>query len=160
MVPLMPLALADPAWLSGLEGRLAASADEEFLARLPALRGGFQVLTPADRARLLADRLAVLEPGGSAVSGTRPIDDPLALACATAADRAGRAAIARLLPEFSLREPGKSDAHAAPVPIGAPPGELTLAERWRLILGVQGSRTAKGRRAATTLDQLYGASAA
>ncbi|MHB1557838.1 MAG: DUF5682 family protein, partial [Isosphaeraceae bacterium] len=159
IVPLLPLASADPAWLCGLEGRLAASADDEFLTRLPALRGGFQVVTPADRARLLADRLAVLEPGGPAASGTRPIDDPLALACAIAADRAGRAAIARLLPGFALREPGKFDAHAAPVPIGTPPGELTLAERWRLVLGVQGYRTAKGRRAGATLDQLYGASA-
>ena len=113
MVPLLPLVSSDPDWLSGLEGRLAASADDEFLARLPALRGGFQTLTPADRARLLSDRLAVLEPGGPAATAARRIDDPVALACATAADRAGRAAIARLLPDFALREPGKSDAHAA-----------------------------------------------
>ncbi|WP_165220084.1 DUF5682 family protein [Aquisphaera insulae] len=156
MIPLLPLVSADPAWLGGLEGRLAASPDEEFLARLPALRGGFHVLTPADRARLLVDRLAVLEPGGSAATGARVIDDPIALACATAADRAGRAAIASLLPEFTLRAYGKSDSHAAPARIGEPPGELTLAERWRLVLGVQGSRTAKGRYAASTLDQLYG----
>jgi hypothetical protein len=159
MVPLLPLASSDPAWLGGLEGRLAASADGEFLARLPALRGGFQVLTPADRARLLSDRLELLGPGGSAASGVRPIDDPVAFSCATAADRAGRAAIARLLPEYLLREPGKSDPHAAPIRVGDPPGELTLAERWRLVLGVQGCRSPKGRRAASTLDQLYGASA-
>ncbi len=158
IVPLLPLVSADPAWLSGLEWRLAASADDEFLARLPALRGGFQILTPADRSRLLADRLAVLEPGGPAASVARPIDDPLALACAIAADRAGRAAIARLLPGFALRDPGCTEAPTAPEPIGTPPGDLTLAERWRLVLGVQGYRTAKGRRAASTLDQLYGAS--
>lgn len=159
MVPLLPLLSSDPTWLSGLEGRLESSSDEEFLVRLPALRGGFHTLTPADRTRLLNDRLAVLEPGGSAVTGRLPIDDPVALACATAADRAGRAAIARVLPEFSLREPGKSDAYATPVRVSEPPGELTLAERWRLVLGVQGCRSAKGRRAAVSLDQLYGASA-
>ncbi|SIO62710.1 VWA domain containing CoxE-like protein [Singulisphaera sp. GP187] len=159
MVPLSPLVSSDPVWLSGLDERLASSSDEEFLARLPALRGGFQTLTPADRARLLIDRLAVLEPGGSAAAGTRTIDDPVALACATAADRAGRAAIAHLLPEFSLRGPGKSDPHAASIRVSEPPGELTLAERWRLVLGVQGCKSAKGKRAATTLDQLYGASA-
>lgn len=159
MVPLLPLVSADPDWLSGLEGRLAASRDEEFLARLPALRGGFQTLTPADRARLLDDRLAVLDPDGRAVKVLRPIDDPEMLACATAADRAGRAAIAQLLPDFSLREPGKNHAHATTIRISEPPGEITLVDRWRLVLGVKGCNTAKGRRAASTLDQLYGASA-
>ncbi len=159
IVPLLPLISSDPAWLSGLEGRLASSADDEFLARLPALRGGFQTLTPADRARLLSDRLQALEPAGSAAVGARRIDDPVALACAIAADRAGRAAIARLLPEFSLRDPGRSDAHAPLIRIGDPPGELTLAERWRLVLGVTGCKNAKAKLAASTLDQLYGASA-
>ena len=66
LVPLLPLVSSDTDWLSGLESRFASSADDEFLVRLPALRGGFHTLTPADRARLLADRLAVLEPGGPA----------------------------------------------------------------------------------------------
>jgi uncharacterized protein with von Willebrand factor type A (vWA) domain len=158
MVPLLPLVSSDPDWLSGLEDRLASSADDEFLARLPALRGGFQILTPVDRARLLSDRLAVLEPNGPAATTSRPMDDPVALACATAADRAGRAAIARLLPDFSLRQPGKSDAQAALIRISEPPGEIILADRWRLVLGVQGCNSAKAKRAASTLDQLYGAS--
>src|SRR5262249_1009227 len=129
------------------------------LTRLPALRGGFQTLTPADRARLLSDRLAVLEPGGPAATAARRIDDPEMLACATAADRAGRTAIARLLPDFLLRDPGKSDAHAPMIRINEPPGEITLADRWRLVLGVKGCSSPKGCRAASTLDQLYGASA-
>lgn len=158
VVPLLPLVSADPNWLAGLEGRLASSPDDEFLARLPALRGGFQTLTPADRARLLSDRLVILEPHGPAATGTRRIDDPEMLACATAADRAGRAAIARLLPDLALREPEKTDAHATMVGISEPPGEITLADRWRLILGVKGCNTPKARRAASTLDQLYGAS--
>ncbi|HEY7428418.1 MAG TPA: DUF5682 family protein [Gemmataceae bacterium] len=158
MVPLLPLVSTDPDWLSGLEGRLASSVDHEFLTKLPALRGGFQTLTPADRARLLRDRLAILEPGGPATTSARPIHDPVSLASAIAADRAGRAAIARLLPDFLLREPGKSDAHAALICISEPPGEITLADRWRLILGVKGCTSAKGKRTASTLDQLYGAS--
>ena len=72
LVPLLPLVSSDPEWLSGLESRLASSADDEFLVRLPALRGGFQTLTPADRARLLSDRLAVLEPGGPATTAHNP----------------------------------------------------------------------------------------
>jgi hypothetical protein len=158
MVPLLPLVSTDPDWLSGLEDRLASSQDPDFLAKLPALRGGFQSLTPSDRARLLRDRLAILEPGGPAATASRPIDDPTSLAGAIAADRAGRAAIALLLPEFLLREPGRSDAHAARIRISEPPGEITLADRWRLILGVKGCTSAKGKRAASTLDQLYGSS--
>src|SRR5262249_37960017 len=96
--------------------------------------------------------------GGPAATVTRRIDNPEMLACATAADRAGRSAIARLLPDFALREPGKTDAHATMVRISEPPGEITLADRWRLILGVKGCTSPKARRAASALDQLYGAS--
>src|SRR5262249_24073210 len=124
-----------------------------------ALRGGFHSLTPADRVRLLRDRLAILEPGGPGASVARRIDDPEMLACATAADRAGRAAIARLLPDFALRPAGKRAAHAPAIPIRQPPGEISLADRWRLILGVKGCDGARARRTAATLDQLYGGSA-
>jgi hypothetical protein len=159
LVPLLPLIYSDPDWLGGLQTRLASSPDEEFLSRLPALRGGFQGLPAADRARLLSDRLSVLEPGGPAATGGRRIDDPELLACATAADRAGRAAIAQLLSDFSLRQPGKSEAHAAMIPISNPPGEIPLADRWRLVLGVKGCKSPTAFRAARALDQLYGASA-
>ncbi|MFO0960353.1 MAG: DUF5682 family protein [Isosphaeraceae bacterium] len=159
LVPLLPIVTEEPAWLGGLEGRLASSSDGDFLARLPALRGGFQALAPADRSRLLNDRLQALEPRGAAALGNRPADDPVGQAAAIAADRAGRAAIARLIPGFAPRVPGPFDADPAPMSIGEPAGELTLAERWRLILGVQGCKSAKGRRAASTLDELYGASA-
>lgn len=159
LIPLLQLVFAEPDWLGGLERRMADSPDDEFLARLPALRGGFESLTAADRARLLDDRLAILEPGGPAGVGARRIDDPELLACVLAADRAGRAAIARLLPDFSLPVSGKGDAHAAPIRINAPPGEITLADRWRLVLGVKGCTGAKGCRAALALDELYGASA-
>jgi hypothetical protein len=159
LVPLLPLASSEPAWLKGLEDRLASSPDDEFLSRLPALRGGFQTLTPADRTRLLNDRLAILEPGGPAATRARPIDDPVLHASAAAADRAGRAAIARVLPDFLIREAGQNDAHAVPVRITDVPGQITLADRWRLVLGVKGCNTPQGRRVASTLDQLYGASA-
>jgi hypothetical protein len=156
MVPLLPLVSSDPDWLSGLEQRLSSSGDDEFLARLPALRGGFHLLTPADRARLLNDRLAVLQPGGPASIGARHIDDPESLARATAADRAGRAAVAALLPDLLLREPGKTDVHAKLIPVSEPPGEIPLADRWRLILGVKGCGSPRACRAARALDQLYG----
>jgi len=157
-IPLLPLISTEPAWLQGLEQRLAASIDDDFLVRLPALRNGFNSLAPADRARLLTDRLAALEPNGPAVTGARRIADPQSLALATLADRAGRAAIAQLLPDFTVREPGSHDAHANSIAITEPPGEIPLADRWRLILGVQGCRSTRGGKAAATLDQLYGSS--
>jgi Family of unknown function (DUF5682) len=135
MVPLLPLVSSDPDWLGGLESQLESSADDEFLVRLPALRGGFQTLTPADRAFLLNDRLAVLEPGGPAAHAVQAIGDPVSFAAATSADRAGRRAIAQLMPDLLLRGPRKSDAHAALVRITEPPGEIILADRWRLVLG-------------------------
>jgi hypothetical protein len=158
LVPLLPLVSSDPDWLSGLEARFETTLEEEFLVRLPALRGGFQILAPADRARLLADRLAVLEPGGPAAVRAQAFHDPESFAAAVAADRAGRAAIARLLVEFVVREPGNRGAHAEMIRISDPPGEITLADRWRLVLGVKGCGSAKSKRAASALDQLYGAS--
>jgi hypothetical protein len=159
LVPLLPLIGADPDWLGGLEERLSTSAADDFLARLPALRGGFQSLPPADRARLLHDRLAVLEPHGPVTSTARIMVDPVAHASAMAADRAGRAAIARRLPDFALPEPGRNDAQAAARRVSEPPGDISLADRWRLVLGVQGCQGARSRCAAAALDQLYGDSA-
>ncbi len=157
MVPLLPLVASDPDWLSGLEQRLSKVLDEEFLARLPALRGGFDSLTPADRAWLLHARLELISPGGNAVAGKRRIDDPVLLAQGIAADRAGRAAIAALLPDFALRE--ATDANdIEPVLVSEPAGAICLADRWRLVLGVQGCQTQHSRQIASTLDQLYGAS--
>ena len=43
--------------------------------------------------------------------------------------------------------------------ISDPPGEITLADRWRLVLGVKGCSSAKSQACRSALDQLYGASA-
>ncbi len=158
IVPLLPLVSGDPDWLGGLEERLASSPDDHFLSRLPAIRGGFHSLTPNDRARLLRDRLLILQPGGSAAGGNRTLDDSVLLASATAADRAGRAAIAELLPGLTLRDVTRTDVAATAKPITEPPGEIPLPDRWRLVLGVQGSSSPRARRVASTLDQLYGTS--
>ena len=158
IVPLLPLASSDPAWLGGLEERLSSSTDDEFLSRLPSLRAGFDSVSPADRARLLNDRLATILPGGAASVGVRWIDDPILLASATAADRAGRGAIASILPEFTVRDVTQKDVDAKPTRVSDPPGEISLADRWRLVLGVKGCKSPQSRRIASTLDQLYGAS--
>ena len=70
MVPLLPLVIAsDPDWLTGLNSEWPLRRTMNSCRRLPALRGGFQSLTPADRARLLIDRLAALEPRRACGSG-------------------------------------------------------------------------------------------
>ncbi|MFE9096821.1 DUF5682 family protein [Streptomyces sp. NPDC007264] len=78
--------------LDPLVERIESLDDRSFLDRLPALRAGFDVLSPAARSRMLA---AVEDRTGAAV-GTLP--DPVAapgsLALTAAADLAGREALA------------------------------------------------------------------
>jgi Mg-chelatase subunit ChlD len=167
-----PLLQSAPAALAPLLDRVETLTDEGFLARLPALRGGFEALAPAARERLLhtvAERL-----------GDRPelrlAAAPDLLAAWTAADAAGLAAVRALriaLPAFfqdtpadaaarysgtsishpDVPEPGKpADADAAPV------GRLSPADRWRLLLGRESSRlSGSASRYAHALDELYGA---
>ncbi|MFD3696126.1 DUF5682 family protein [Streptomyces sp. NPDC058646] len=165
-----PLLQSSPAALEPLLDRIEHLTDQDFLDRLPALRGGFDTLAPAARDRLLdtvAERL-----------GDRPdltLDAPPALlALWAAADAAGLAALK------SLPLPGTQDA-PAPLPAGSAtpaagpdtpgPGprpaagaeagdgpRIAPADRWRLLLGRERDRLPAGaRRYAHALDELYGA---
>ncbi|MFG2042335.1 DUF5682 family protein [Dactylosporangium sp. NPDC048998] len=84
-----PLLQSGPDALDGLLDRVASLPDAAFLSRLPALRGGFQTVSPAARDRLLAvveDRL------GDGLTSDVESTDPAALLRRLLADRAGRAA--------------------------------------------------------------------
>ncbi|NBE84178.1 DUF5682 family protein [Micromonospora rubida] len=159
-----PLLQSAPAALDPLLERIERLTDTEFLDRLPALRGGFHVLTPAARDRLLhtvADRL------GDRLDLTLSVPPEL-LARWTAADLAGRAAlIARDIP-IPGPSSGSADAEPGPdTPTGStdaepgpdtPAAQLTPTDRWRLLLGRQPDRLpADARRYARALDELYGA---
>ncbi|MET7705795.1 DUF5682 family protein [Micromonospora sp. NPDC005413] len=159
-----PLLQSAPAALDPLLERIERLTDTEFLDRLPALRGGFDVLTPAARDRLLhavADRL------GDRLDLALSVP-PEMLARWTAADLAGRAAlIARRIP-IPGTPSGSADAETGPdAPsdsAGTEPGpdspaaQLTPTDRWRLLLGRQPDRLPAGaRRYARALDELYGA---
>ncbi|MEV7786898.1 DUF5682 family protein [Streptomyces sp. NPDC088106] len=112
------LETAEPA-LEPLLTRVSELPDREFLNRLPALRGGFDTLSPAARERLLA---SVDERLGSArVAGTDGVD-PAALAAWTAADFAARERLRALrLPTGPVHRPSGTD------PAGdVPPSELSL----------------------------------
>ncbi|MBK3590523.1 hypothetical protein JHN49_45595, partial [Streptomyces sp. MBT57] len=76
--------------LDPLLHRVVELDDTAFLARLPALRGGFDTLSPAARDRLLD---TVEERLGERV-GTLDADDPAELARRTAADLAARELLA------------------------------------------------------------------
>ena len=105
-------------------------ADAEFVAILPALRGGFDVLAPEDRERLLADLAHQLGPAPALVLSLK---DTVA---AARYDTRARHRLAQL---------GLADLAFSP------------AQRWRMVLGTQQHRLpSRGRRMASALDELYG----
>ncbi|MDQ0829328.1 Mg-chelatase subunit ChlD [Streptomyces achromogenes] len=175
------LEAAEPA-LTPLLDRVAALPDREFLDRLPALRGGFETLSPAARDRLLAsveERLGVRH-----VGDTEGVD-PVALSIWAGADLAARDALRTLgllpaargvdartspiaeaasAPAAVAVAPDAVAAETGPHPAGGDedtsPGEdrrLAADDRWRLVLGRRADRLpASARSLATALDELYG----
>ncbi|MFJ6619117.1 DUF5682 family protein [Kitasatospora sp. NPDC091335] len=151
--------------------RVTSLSDDAFLDRLPALRGGFDTLSPAARDRLLA---LVEESLGTRLAALPEEAGPAVLAGWVRADLAARAALARrgLLaptPAPPAEPPADAPSPAAPdllsamaTPSTTPPvthpHTLAPAERWRLLLGRAGNGglTGRGARLATALDELYG----
>ncbi|ELP66435.1 DUF5682 family protein [Streptomyces turgidiscabies] len=179
-----PLLEAAPAALTPLLNRVDGLTDQDFLDRLPALRGGFDTLSPAARDRLLH---TVTERLGDRLDLTLAAPPEL-IALWTAADAAGLATLDALgLPFPAGSVPGADDsarrvaqrvldtsegdcmqpavATATTAPGGAAPAapdpaepRLVPADRWRLLLGRQTDRLPVGaRRYARALDELYGA---
>ncbi|GAA3491449.1 vWA domain-containing protein [Streptomyces cremeus] len=150
-----PLLTVGTGALDPLLRRVVELDDSAFLARLPALRGGFDTLSPAARDRLLdavEDRLGerVDLPGGH---------DPAELARRAAADLSARALLAGL--GLPVPPPAPDDGPLPPP--GGPPAPRTAArtiapaDRWRLVLGRRPGRLPAGAaRLATALDELYG----
>ncbi|MFI7353813.1 DUF5682 family protein [Streptomyces avidinii] len=171
-----PLLQSSPAALTPLLDRVEHLADQDFLDRLPALRGGFDALSPAARDRLLD---TVTERLGDRVDLALDAS-PALLALWAAADAAGLAALKALpLPgtppgpdtptpattrtPTATRTATSAGAPEAPtVPSGRAPRadgpRLAPADRWRLLLGRERDRLPTGaRRYAHALDELYGA---
>ncbi|WP_434100305.1 vWA domain-containing protein [Streptomyces parvus] len=153
--------------LDPLLDRVVELDDSAFLARLPALRGGFETLSPAARDRLLG---TVEERLGERVDDL-DADDPAELARRTAADLVARELLTALglpvtAPVHDDRLPPPpghpTDPASAPLaeaaPARAPSRTLAPADRWRLVLGRSADRLPPGAaRLATALDELYGA---
>ncbi|MEU6226693.1 DUF5682 family protein [Streptomyces sp. NPDC047042] len=153
-----PLLESAPAALTPLLDRVDALSDQDFLDRLPALRGGFDTLTPAGRDRLLA---TVTERLGDRLDVTLTAPPEL-LGLWTAADAAGLAELNALgLPVRTPAAPTFAAAPPevpAPAPRPVPSSRLSPADRWRLLLGRETDRLPdSARRYASALDELYGA---
>ncbi|MFJ8621477.1 DUF5682 family protein [Kitasatospora sp. NPDC093550] len=157
-----------PEALAPVLERVTSLPDSAFLDRLPALRGGFDTLSPAARDRLLA---LVEEQLGARLTALPEEAGPAVVAGWVRADLAARAALARrgLLPAEAdaprstpgptpTPAPQSAPAQSAPAQTGEARHALTPAERWRLLLGRPGSGGLSGRssRLATALDELYG----
>ncbi|MFI7235465.1 DUF5682 family protein [Streptomyces cyaneofuscatus] len=171
-----PLLTVGVAALDPLLHRVVELDDAAFLTRLPALRGGFDTLSPAARDRLLG---TVEERLGERVD-LADADDPAELARRAVADLAARDLLTGL--GLPVPSPGDTDRPppSAPVATGRPPASpayprttgtspatgpepapvrtLAPADRWRLVLGRRPDQLPAGAaRLATALDELYGA---
>ncbi|MCM2417574.1 DUF5682 family protein [Streptomyces sp. RKAG293] len=152
--------------LDPLLGRITDLGDSSFLDRLPALRGGFDTLSPAARDRLLTTVEARLGDDVSHITDTDGID-PAALARWTRADLSARETLGRLglLP---ATEPAAAGDPAGAADLTAPAAEspplpggeeriLAPADRWRLVLGRRTDQLPPSALPlATALDELYG----
>ncbi|WP_431676859.1 vWA domain-containing protein [Kitasatospora sp. KL5] len=169
-----PLLQYAPDALDPLMGRIDALPDRGFLDRLPALRAGFDALSPAGRGRLLD---TVTERLGERLDLTLAAPAEL-IALWAAADTAAAEALAALGlpgtgpgaagtdtpgagPDAPGTEPGTAGARpeaAQPAGGDAAPDRLSPTDRWRLLLGREPERLPEGaRRYAHALDELYGA---
>ncbi|WP_432023170.1 vWA domain-containing protein [Streptomyces parvus] len=162
-----PLLTVGVGALDPLLDRVVELDDSAFLARLPALRGGFDTLSPAARDRLLG---TVEERLGERVDDL-DADDPAELARRTAADLVARELLTalglpvtapvhddRLIPPPGHPTDPASAPHTEAAPAQAPSRTLAPADRWRLVLGRSADRLPPGAaRLATALDELYGA---
>ncbi|MGW5848837.1 vWA domain-containing protein [Streptomyces sp. NPDC055254] len=153
-----PLLQSSPTALTPLLDRVDHLTDRDFLERLPALRGGFDALSPTARDRLLD---TVTERLGDRIDLTLDASPDL-LALWAAADASGLAALKDLpLPPAAAPPAETAPTATDPAPTPTAPDDdrrLSPADRWRLLLGRERDRLPDGaRRYAHALDELYGA---
>jgi Mg-chelatase subunit ChlD len=151
-----PLLATGGAALTPLLERVESMPDSDFVRVLPAVRGGFEALSPAARDRLLDTVRERAEDLGDVDVDAAPV------IAAVGYDLAGRAAVEELFPTGESTVDGaevvQEDAQAHREPAAAAERQLTAADRWRLVLGRQSDALSDGdRRLARALDELYGA---
>ncbi|MDX6742785.1 vWA domain-containing protein [Actinocorallia sp. A-T 12471] len=152
-----PLLQSASAALDPLMERIEELPDKAFLDRLPALRDGFEALTPAARGRLLD---TVAERLGDRVM--TDLDAPAELLARwTAADVTAMSALRSLglaLPETASAPDEAVEGDDVKETEAKPVTGIQPADRWRLLLGRQSEKLPDHlRRHARALDELYGA---
>ncbi|MBX3184600.1 MAG: VWA domain-containing protein [Polyangiaceae bacterium] len=155
----------DPRFITAVLEGIDSLTDERFLARLPSLRAGFDVLSTAARARLL-------EALGAPLTSLELDLDPEELEALAHADRAGLAALEALdlsptephpaeathrtravTPDDSALSATRSEMPNPPIP----PKQIGLHDRLRLMLGrSRECRAPLVTRYGIALDELYG----
>ena len=164
-----PLFEGTPGFSFRLLERIEMISDDDFLLRLPALRQGFEALSPAARSRLLdilAERLQSFDPLRRGLDVTVD-DNPQLLAIYAAADRVGMKAIegcgffeepkalSKIIDGKAATAVPKASADAVS---GTSEYSVNSHDRWRLILGQKRQDMApKVKRLAASLEELYGA---
>ena len=144
--------------LEGLCGRVEALDDPAFIARLPAMRDGFDVLSTGARIRFLQAIISLR--GLDAVADLALEASAETIALWAEADADGAAAL--LADGFAVSEPDASPPAAV---AGSPAPErpaskpaIGLLDRWRLILGQEpDALDDQAFPIAAALDDLYGA---
>ena len=160
-----PLLDLGPALLEPLVARVNSLPDQEFLDRLPALRGSFSRVDESGRDRVLRAVEELLggtvdvSGGGTMAGGVTPED----LADAAAADLAGRNALLAIGIPFAraVAAVGASTTPEVPVAIHqdarSAPALLSPGDRWRLVLARRENEcSGAARRYGIALDELYG----
>lgn len=148
-----PLFEGHPALIDELLERIDDLADSDFLRHLPALRAGFEVLSPAARQRLLC----AFEPDALVPSADWSLEmSPAMLAFHAEADRRGQRALSAL--GFDLSHVTREPTSPAPDPRARHPEHaIALSDRLRLLLGRERERMSpSAARYANALDELYG----
>lgn len=150
-----PIFEGHPGFAESITAGIDRLDDTRFLQVLPSLRGGFDVLSAADRQRLLDVLHAIATPHRSLTLAVSPQD----LEAFVKADRAGKEALSAL----GLLTSERMASEAAEAPSEAPRGPyrtdhaIAIDDRLRLILGREASALSQGAcRYARALDELYG----
>jgi hypothetical protein len=157
----MPALEAEPAFLGAVIDTVAAFSDEGFLARLPSLREGFDVLAPRARQRLLRVLLERVAGDTASDDDAVLVATPKQMAAFAAADLAAKTALEALglgLDDEPARSVGPMPAVGA---IASAPrashGAIAVRDRLRLILGRERDKLqGVAGRAGVALDRLYG----
>jgi uncharacterized protein with von Willebrand factor type A (vWA) domain len=150
---------SNPAMMGPLIERVDALGDADFLGRLPALRDGFETLSPAARERLLrtiAERVGAGPLAGAALDAELE-EEPETLAAFASIDAAARDAVRALAPELLPSQAFPLETELPNEGTHDERDQLRSADRWRLILGRQRDKLPPGdKRVAAALDELYG----